>query len=242
MHVSTYEKNQEFNAINKWLHTRRYRHIIKEFAFIPHGSKVLDIGCAHAKLFEALHPSCHIDYTGVDVSSKMIAIAQDRYGHHQNFKVIHGSALDVIETVKPDVVVALETLEHIPEHEVVRLVEKIAAAQPKRFIASVPIEIGPSIWIKNVGAFLCGYPRYKEYTWHETFHAGLYNLDRLPPHGTGHKGFDWRWLAQTIRHNMDIVSMRTLPLTILPAALGTSMFFVATFRSQQTHECQPSSA
>jgi hypothetical protein len=125
-----------------------------------------------------------------------------------------------------DVIVALETLEHIPEHNVVRIVEAIAAARPKYFLSSVPIEIGPAIWLKNVGSWLTRYSRYKEYRWRETFWSGLYQLDKLPPHCGGHAGFDWRWLAQTIRHNMKIVEHRTLPFGV-PAPFAFSMFFVA---------------
>jgi SAM-dependent methyltransferase len=227
MNLTAYEKNQSFNSINSWLHSRRYRAITREFARLDLAKpiKVLDIGCAHAPLFPALDPY-GVDYLGVEISTKMAGVAQSRYGHCPNFRILVESAMTVIDRETPDVVTALETLEHIPEHDVVRLIEKVAARKPKLFIASVPIEIGPTIWIKNVGSWLMRYPRYKEYTWAETFHAGLYRLDRLPPHDTGHKGFDWRWLAQTIRHNMDL-RVITLPLPVLPACVSTSVFMIA---------------
>jgi hypothetical protein len=128
---------------------------------------------------------------------------------------------------RADIVVALETFEHIPEHDVVRIIEAIAASKPRFFVCSVPVEIGPAIWLKNVGSLVTGYMRHKEYSWPETFWAGLYQLDKLPPHGTGHKGFDWRWLAQTIRHNMKIKDIRKFPFSILPAAVAFSVFMVA---------------
>jgi hypothetical protein len=37
----------------------------------------------------------------------------------------------------------------------------------------VPVEIGASIRLKNIGSALCGYGRHEEYTWAETFWAGL---------------------------------------------------------------------
>lgn len=126
-----------------------------------------------------------------------------------------------------DVIFALETLEHIPEHDVVRLVEAIAVARPKLFICSVPVEIGPAVWLKNVGSYLTGYIRHKDYTWTETFWAGLYQLDRLPPHVITHKGFDWRWLAQTIRHNLSIIDTRRLPFGFLPASFAFTVFIIA---------------
>jgi Methyltransferase domain len=227
MSQTSYETYQRFNPINRWLHSRRYRHITAEFAQLNLGRpvKVVDIGCAHAPLFEALQ-SFGIDYTGLEVNEVLADKARTRYGHLPNFRLVLETALTALERETPDVIVALETLEHIPEPDVVRLVEKIAACKPLKFYCSVPIEIGPTIWIKNVGSWLMRYPRYQEYTWAETFNAGLYRLDQLPPHGTGHKGFDWRWLAHTIRQHMR-VSVRHLPVPFLPAAVSTSVFMVA---------------
>jgi hypothetical protein len=141
---------------------------------------------------------------------------------------MHDSAASALAHLEcADIVVALETFEHIPEHDVVRIVEAVAAAMPKLFVCSVPVEIGPAIWLKNVGSLVTGYMRHKEYSWPETFWAGLYQLDKLPPHATGHKGFDWRWLAQTIRHNMKIKETRMFPFGMLPAAVAFSVFMIA---------------
>ncbi len=142
--------------------------------------------------------------------------------------MVHGAAEEQPDLLHgADIIVALETLEHIPEPTVVRLIELVAAAHPQLFVSSVPVEIGPAVWLKNVGSLLTGYSRHRDYRWSETFWAGLYQLDRLPPHHLDHRGFDWRWLEQTIRHNMRIVETRRFPFQWLPAALSFSVFFVA---------------
>lgn len=189
---------------------------------------VVDIGCAHAKLFSVLNERFNIDYTGIEINSDFVEMARSRYAHNPNFRVMHDSVANALENLKrADIVVALETLEHIPEHDVVRIIEAVAAANPRLFVCSVPVEIGPAVWLKNVGSLITGYVRHKEYSWPETFWAGLYQLDKLPPHGTGHKGFDWRWLAQTIRHNFQIREIRKLPFRMLPAAVAFSVFILA---------------
>lgn len=228
-----YEKNQRFNALVSWLHARRYRTILALTDKMVRANgdraiRVIDIGCAHAKLFSVLNERFLIEYTGIEISEAFVDTARARYGHHANFSIIHDSAARALPALgHADVIVALETLEHIPEHDVVRIVEAVASARPGCFVASVPVEIGPAVWLKNVGSLLTGYLRHREYRWPETFWAGLYQLDRLPPHGVGHKGFDWRWLAQTIRHNMKIVELRKLPFHPLPAALAFSVYIVA---------------
>lgn len=233
-----YEKHQKFNMLVSWLHSYRYRHIVNVFdTFSQDNSdspiKVVDIGCAHAKLFSVLKSRFTIDYIGVEPYDEFARAARERYQGHTNFTIIQNSIESQIPSLgEVDIVVALETMEHIRESSVVRIIEKIAAMRPKLFVCSVPVEIGPAIWLKNVGSWMTGYLRHREYTWAETFWAGLGQLDRLPPHDTGHKGFDWRWLAQTLRHNLEIKEIRRFPMGFLPACLSTSVFFVTEPRSK----------
>lgn len=228
-----YEKNQRFNPLVAWVHSRRYKNITAVFTELARQKqgtpiKVVEIGCAQGKLFAVLNGKFDIDYTGIDVDERDVNTARARYARYMNFRVLHSSADHALaELQNSDIVVALETFEHIPEHLVVRIVEAVAIASPRLFVCSVPVEIGPAVWLKNVGSVLMGYHRHKEYRWAETFWAGLYQLDRVSPHGTSHKGFDWRWLAQTIRHNMKILETRKLPVPFLPAAFAFTTFFVA---------------
>jgi len=228
-----YERNQRFNALVSWLHSIRYKNILRVFEAMSRGRDasritVVDIGCAHAKLFSILNDRFVIDYTGIEIDPLYADTARSRYAHNANFRVINDSVANCTAHLqRADIVVALETCEHIPEHEVVRIIEAIGEARPGMFVCSVPVEIGPAVWIKNVGSFVTGYMRHREYRWAETFWAGVYQLDRLPPHGTGHKGFDWRWLAQTVRHNMRLIELRRFPFDILPTAFAFSICMIA---------------
>ena len=228
-----YERNQRFNFLVYYLHSLRYKNILALFRTVARegGGKpinIVDIGCAHAKLFSVLNERFDIDYTGIEINSDFVETARSRYAQNPNFRVVHDSAENALENLKrDDIIVALESFEHMPEHDVVRIIEAIAFAKPRLFVCSVPVEIGPAIWLKNVGSLITGYMRHKEYRWSETFWAGLYQLDKLPPHDTGHKGFDWRWLAQTIRHNMKIKETRKFPFSMLPAAVAFSVFMIA---------------
>lgn len=230
---TSYERNQHFNGLVTWMHSVRYKNIVSVVASVASGIggrriKIVDVGCAHAKLFSVLNDKFDIDYTGIEIDSEYVATARSRYALHDNFRVMHDSVVNALpHLANTDVLVAMETCEHIPEHDVVRIIEAIAAARPKLFVCSVPVEIGPAVWLKNVGSVATGYTRHREYGWGETFWAGLYQLDHFPPHGTGHKGFDWRWLAQTIRHNMQILEIRKFPVGALPAAVAFSVFMIA---------------
>jgi SAM-dependent methyltransferase len=230
-----YELRQNHNVVTRWLHSRRYSRVLKVARDLAAAEpqrplRVLEIGCGSAKLFGVLHPGLSLDYLGIDVDPRFVSVARQRFGTFSNFKMIQGSAADatvMAQGGRPDLVVALETLEHIRESDVAHIIEQISQLRPRRFVCSVPVEVGPAIWFKNVGSLASGYSRHKEYTWKETLWAGLYRLDRLPPHGTRHKGFDWRWLARTLSKHFKIVQMHKFPNDVLPAALSTSVFFVA---------------
>lgn len=231
--LTYYERNQAFNPLVSFLHSIRYKHLLNLFNDLSSEARlrVVDIGCAHAKVFQLLNSRFNITYVGIELDKNFAAVAEQRYGSFENFKIINGLIQDFYsELDNADVVLALETLEHIPEHTVVRVIEKIAEANPKVFMCSVPNEVGPIIWIKNVGSLLMGYTRHKEYKWSETFFAGIFNLDMVETHGTTHKGFDWRWLAQTIRHNMKITRIHSTPIDWLPKTMSPSIIFVCALK------------
>src|SRR5262245_10286823 len=202
---TAYEQRQTHNAVISYIHSLRYKYIIDVFeeletALRGTDIRVLEIGCGYAKLFGILDKRFAIRYTGIEKQKDRVDVANQRYLMSSNFSIIHDSATNkglFQEMAHPDIVVALETLEHIPRNDVVRLVENIAEISPRVFVCSVPVEIGPAVWFKNIGSLLMRYDRHKKYSWKETFWAGLYQLDKLAPRRMGHRGFDWRWLAQT---------------------------------------------
>ena len=230
--ANDYNKNQNFNFLTKWLHKFRYKHVLIEINSLKKDLdnrklKVLDIGCGDSKLFGILNDKFEISYTGIELNEKFAKTAQKRFKNFNNFNIINGRVENYIDTFEDvDVITALETFEHIPEKNVVRIIEKIAKIDPKLLIISVPVEIGPAIALKNIGSLLSGYNRHKEYTWTETFWASIEKLDKIPVHKTGHKGFNWKWLAQTIRHNMHVKTIKKFPLNFLPPSLSSSIFMV----------------
>lgn len=233
--VETYEAAQNYSGLNSWLHGFRFRHLVgtaQRLATPGRPLAALEIGCAYGKAFGALNAALPIRYVGVDPHPDFIAEAQRRYGAQANFRVVceggnsfvarEGEGLGAL-----DLVFALETLEHIQAAEVMQLLDRIAALRPRRFIASVPVEVGPAILLKNLGSALTGYQRHREYTLAETLWAGFYRLDKVAPHACGHKGFDWRWLAHSIHQAMPIVRIRRFPVNWLPGALSTSVYIEA---------------
>ena len=231
-----YEETQDFNFVTRFLHKSRYKYLLDlvETIAAERGGKtikIVDVGCGTAKVFSVLDAKFDIDYLGIELNKEFCDLAEKRYGERPNFRIICDSIMEHLgEFEGADLVVSLECLEHIPERFVVRIIEAVADADVPRFYCTVPNEVGPAILIKNVGSFLMGYIRHREYAWRETLAASVYNLDKVGLHGTGHKGFDWRWLAQTVRHNMKIDTITTSPHWIVPRSFSPSIGFVCTHR------------
>lgn len=93
-----------------WLHTYRYRFALPWVQ----NCRVLDIACGQGYGSRALLDGGAADVVGVDVCEEAVAIAREKY--HVN--AILGSATAIpLPDRSVDVVVSMETIEHILEHE-----------------------------------------------------------------------------------------------------------------------------
>ena len=118
-----YEALQGYNVFTRWLHSIRYRHIlsvIEEFATCESPRRpvrILDIGCGPAKLYRILNERFPIEYLGCEIQAGFIEVARARHGNQPNFRITDQSITSGnISLHDWDIIVALETLEHIPEH------------------------------------------------------------------------------------------------------------------------------
>ena len=243
-----YEATQNLNAVTRYLHSFRFRNLLNVFAELAgeipdRPIEVLELGCGVGKAYAALEERFNIRYLGVDLDAEMIAAARARHRQHERCAFVCADAAnpEFYRADSADVVFALETFEHIPEHVVVRIVENVAhIVRPRLLVVSVPIEIGPAIWVKFLGAKLMGYTaRGPGYTWRYAWWAGLYVLNKLPPHGVRHLGFNWYWLEQTIRHNAPIRESRSMPFRFLPKWLAPSVMFIAEPRRNEPRRLGP---
>jgi len=227
-----YEKTQNLNFITRALHATRYANLetLVRSATNELGTsiKIVDIGCGTAKSFQVISDLVvDFEYKGIELSEDFCEIASNRFGELSNFSIVCDSIENQFDAFKnADLIIGLESFEHIPEWLVVRTVEAIAESSFKYLYITVPNEVGPAIFVKNVGSFVMGYQRYKEYSWAETFYASFYELDKVERHGTGHKGFDWRWLAHTLRQNVKIIEKTTSPINFVPKFISPSIGFL----------------
>lgn len=234
--MSEYQDSLNHNFITRWVHSLRYQKVINiAIKNIPRSSsniplKILDIGAADCKLFEVLNNKFNIDYTAIEPAEHFNKYAIEKYGNNSNFRTLQKNAADreayKLITNEPDIVVCLETFEHMDLFTRWKTIELIRQINPFLFVCSVPIEIGLSVGIKNLASFILRYSRHKNYTLAETFWAMIKRLDRLPPHREEHKSFDYRKLRILLENSFKHVYSQTLPFN-LPECISNSIFFMA---------------
>jgi len=79
---------------------------------LPHSASILEIGCSGGPLLQRLRSTGYSDLTGIDVSAKGIAVAQQR--GISNVSCMDGASLDFPDS-SFDLVVASDVLEHIED-------------------------------------------------------------------------------------------------------------------------------
>ena len=227
-----YEKNQNFNFIINFLHRTRFRNlenlIIRASKEKKGKLKIIDVGGGASEAYKTITKlGIDFEYVGVDMCEEFCDIASQRYSQFENFKIIFDSIENQFDKfTDADVIIGLESFEHMKEWLVVRTIEAISKSSFMYLYITVPNEVGPAILVKNIGSALIGYKRYKEYEWRETFFASIYELDKVKRRNTGHKGFDWRWLAQTLRQNVTIVKKTSSPANFIPKFISPSIGFI----------------
>ena len=227
-----YERSQNFNFITKLLHQTRYRNLnklITQASIEKNGKlKIVDVGCGRASSYKNIKQlGITFDYIGIELKKEFYDSANDSFKQYENFKIICDSIENHFDKfADADVIIGLESFEHIPESLVVRTIEAISKVSFMYLYITVPNEVGPAILIKNIGSALMGYKRYKEYEWRETFFASIYELDKVRRHDRGHRGFDWRWLAQTLRQNTTILKKTSSPANFIPKFISPSIGFI----------------
>ena len=227
-----YEERQSFNALVRFLHSVRFKTLegVARDLKPVYGTRlrVLDIGCGPASAYPVLKRLRQdIDYIGVELREDFCALALERYSGENGFEIHQAGIcerLDLIE--RCDLILGLESFEHILEPEVEKVIEAIGRTEFQKLLITVPNELGPAIVMNNAGSLLMGYMRHKEYRWRDTYHAAIYAVDKLPPHGNGHIGFDWRWLKRTLHQQVEITRITTSPWPWVPRAISPSIGFL----------------
>jgi 2-polyprenyl-3-methyl-5-hydroxy-6-metoxy-1,4-benzoquinol methylase len=244
-----YARKQIFsrNAIVAWSHRRRFA-LARELASAGAGGALLDYGCGDGT-FVGLAHDLFRETVGADVDAGQVRDCKRRLSALANVQFASIEALrDPRHTDHYDAVVCMEVLEHCPSD-----IQPIVLADLDRMVrphgvvvVSVPIEIGPTLAVKQMvraGAAATGL---SEYATRERYRvsefvrmvlAGETSQIERPATVTinaqgdtvrfhGHKGFNWRTLARLVEQTFVIERRLYSPVPLTGRWLNSQVWLV----------------
>ena len=215
-------------GIRAFFHLARFRWFqneLKSRRISP--QKVLELGCFDGKLLRFLpHPPQR--YVGFDANWEGgLNLAQRTFAAQPQFEFHEATSpadLRLAPEDRFDVIVAMETLEHLPPEDLDAYLAALAAHACGWVFATVPNEKGPLFLAKWLAKRLLtrdGEP----YTGREVLYATLGQTHKVAR--DQHKGFDYDVLVGQMRRHFDIVTVAGHPLSWLPTFLCFSIGIVA---------------
>jgi len=243
-----YARKQIFsrNAIVAWSHRRRFA-LARELASAGAGGALLDYGCGDGT-FIALAHDLFRETTGTDVDVEQLRDCERRLAagdvRFSSIEELH----DRSHSGHYDAVMCMEVLEHCPSDVQPRVLADLERlVRPHGVVViSVPIEIGPTLALKQAVRAMAAATGLTEYQTRERYRISEFmrmllaregsQIERLATisinaHGDtvryhGHKGFNWRLLARLI-DNVFVVERRLYsPVPLTGPWLNSQVWFV----------------
>jgi len=214
-----------FNRVLKLLDNRQYH-------------CVLDYGCGDGWLLKTAWEKGVIQSGfGVDIAPHMLLACQEIFSETQDFQFCQPDAM--ASTISPnscDLLLCTETLEHVGNAEATLAQMLQYCRVEAKIIISVPIEIGPSLLLKQLGRYLAnlkGRYGYERYTLPELFAATiLWDAACFPSSHSenaemrSHKGFDYRTIEKLLNDQIAIERTFFSPFSSLGKYFNSTIFFV----------------
>jgi len=227
------------SGIIAWSHRSRFLMGVKLIG--PSVPRLLDYGCGDGT-FLVLAADRFQEGFGADLAVDQIEDCRKRLASLTHLKF---GALSELSQVGSgfDIVMCMETLEHCTAPVVEKILDDFArlALPTGRIIISVPIEIGPTFFLKWAVRKVAGWRKLSDYRHYERYSFGdafkmifanrntvvkrpIYGPPESPSHS--HYGFNWRALREVIRGRFEIEQTRFSPLGFLGGWVSSQVWFV----------------
>jgi 2-polyprenyl-3-methyl-5-hydroxy-6-metoxy-1,4-benzoquinol methylase len=240
-----YERKQlsSRSRLIAWSHTSRFD-MARELLAPLAGKRLLDYGSGDGTLIKLVSDEFP-GAVGADPIPSQVEDARRRFGAEGSlsFHTI-GELHERYGAGSFDVVTCMEVLEHCIPQDVERVLDDLArfVTSSGSVIISVPIEIGPSLLIKQIARRLAALRRMGDYAWTERYSLGeLLKMTfatastaiRRPTHQSpdigvshGHKGFNWRALEKRIVTRFRVERRLFSPLGFLGGYFSSQTWFI----------------
>lgn len=244
-----YARKQIFsrNAVVAWSHQRRFA-LARELTSDCAGGALLDYGCGDGTFIALAHDSFR-ESTGTDIDAEQVRDCGERLSALPRVRFLPIAALeDRDHASRYDAVVCMEVLEHCPSDVQPHVIADLARlARPGGLvIISVPIEIGPTLVLKQVVRAAAAVSGLTEYADRERYRPAEFvrmvmagnssHIERPVTVATtaagdtvrfhGHKGFNWHALERLVGRAFTIERRLYSPVPLTRSWLNSQVWFV----------------
>ncbi len=228
---------QQGNTLTRLAHQSRFSAVLDAISGTQY-TQALDYGCGDGWLLRMAYERGIVQSGfGVDVDPHMLSECHHNFADIAGFQFCHTD--EIAARILPqscDLFICTETLEHVENTESV-LEQILPYCKPgARMVISVPVEIGPSLLVKQIGRYLAnmkGRYGYERYSPSELFSASiLWDVNRfISSHSLnssykGHKGFDYRNVEKMLRRKVDIEKIVFSPFPWLGNRLNSTVIWI----------------
>jgi 2-polyprenyl-3-methyl-5-hydroxy-6-metoxy-1,4-benzoquinol methylase len=234
------------SSLIAWSHRSRFQ-FARQLVVSRAGGRLLDYGCGDGTFLTLVH-GLFDDSVGADVDQRQIEDCTQRISARTGVSFMRTEDLNRDDfTAAFNVLVCMEVLEHclVNNRQEILVDLRRLAAPNATVIVSVPIEIGPSLMVKQVTRTLAGWRGLGDYKYRERYtiselwkmiFAGDATSIHRPAYATesasqvghyhGHKGFNWRALRTEINERFHIEALRFTPLSWLGGCFNSQVWFI----------------
>lgn len=212
-----------------WSHQGRFQRG-RELAAAAGGSRLLDYGCGDGGFLKQVR-GAFAECWGAEVSASQVEYCRRRFAGQAGLDFCLASELSARHPAESfDVIVCMEVLEHLPTKTLDAVVADFRhLVRPGGLVlVSVPIEIGPTLAVKQVMRRLAAWRGLGDYRYMEKYAPGEFLTMFFATAATaisrpmfdagsenpfhGHKGFNWRTLRRRLARDFTVERTTYSPL------------------------------
>jgi 2-polyprenyl-3-methyl-5-hydroxy-6-metoxy-1,4-benzoquinol methylase len=226
------------SRLTRFAHKSRYQKICDVLSNQKY-EKVVDFGCADGWFLNTAYQRGLVSGgIGIDVDAQMLAACREKFNGVDGFSFIRPDEVTESLFHSCDLAICTETLEHVSSPQEIIEQMLLFCRSGAQVIISVPIEVGPSVIVKQLGRFLsqreCASYGYEKYEFRELMQAAMFwNTSKINcSHNNsesgekGHKGFDYRKIDALIRNRLNVERMEYSPISFMGKVLNSTVYWV----------------
>jgi hypothetical protein len=210
------------------LHLSRYFWLEQQvLGYCPKPSSVLELGCYDAKTINFLPAFDY--YEGYDANwENGLQIGIASLQGKKNCQLVYCNQLSQFKPSLPqfDICICMETLEHLPLHELETYLQIIAKHTKNYFFVTIPNEKGIVLLIKYLVKKWIFRNVPEPYTSKEIALGTLGKVNLIPRNEGGHKGFDWEVMVRLLEKYFQVISIEGMPYRFLGKHLNFTIGLV----------------